>query len=534
MDDTATLYHGGEVYTVDDKRPRAEAVAVEGPTIRAVGTREECVAGLPKDFEEVDLKGDCLFPGFIDTHLHTTGMIIYDMYGDLRGVAGMAELERKIQELAAKDPGAKWVMALELDEHELREKRLPDRSDLDRACPDRPCMIVKRDGHTIILNSKALAECNVFADTPDPEGGRIGREADGRPDGRFFEEAVQVPLKALPMPEIETILRAAGTSFERLASSGITSAGTVLQTDEEGVFGDQGKYDLFLTEIILERIPVNLYCMLVARDPARILKAREGKLHQPDVPGGHRINGYKFWADGTFGSRTACLEEPYADAPDQCGFLLHKIDDMYERMEAAHDAGLQIMIHAIGDKTVATIVDLYERLLKEKPRQDHRHRVEHASLVNPAILEKAARLGLLISTQPMFIHSEKSWLGERLGPARTPWTYPFRAMIDAGLLVAGASDAPIESVAPLHAIQVCVTRDGFETSQCISVEEAVRMFTVNAAFAQFEEGVKGSIQAGKRADLVVLSANPVTTAPDKIKDVQVLRTVCGGRTIFEA
>jgi predicted amidohydrolase YtcJ len=203
-------------------------------------------------------------------------------------------------------------------------------------------------------------------------------------------------------------------------------------------------------------------------------------------------------------------------------------------MRAAHEAGLQICVHAIGDAAVERCVRLYERLLAERPRPDHRHRIEHASLVPPELAPELARLGVAVSTQPLFVHSEKDWLHRRLGAARARHVYPLRALVEAGVLVAGASDAPVESPDVLHAIQCCVTREGFETHQALTPARALDLFTRNAARLQFEEAEKGSLAPGKRADLVVLSASPLAVAPDRIAGIRVLRTVCGGRVTHDA
>ena len=203
-------------------------------------------------------------------------------------------------------------------------------------------------------------------------------------------------------------------------------------------------------------------------------------------------------------------------------------------MRAAHAAELQICIHAIGDLAVERCIDLFELLLRESPRRDHRHRIEHASIVAPAQIERLARLGLCVSTQPLFIHSEKDWLHRRLGAERAKHTYPLRALLDAGVRVGGASDAPVESLDVLHAIQCCVTREGFEPQQSLSALEALRLFTIDAARIQFEEAEKGTLAAGKRADLVVLSANPLAVAPERIAAIRVLRTVTGGRIVYDA
>jgi predicted amidohydrolase YtcJ len=190
-------------------------------------------------------------------------------------------------------------------------------------------------------------------------------------------------------------------------------------------------------------------------------------------------------------------------------------------------------VHAIGDAAVERCVSLFERLLAEQPRRDHRHRIEHASLVPPDLVPRLARLGLCVSTQPLFIHSEKTWLHRRLGAERARDTYPLRSLIDAGIVVGGASDAPVESLNVLHAIQCCVTREGFETQQALTPLEALHLFTRDAAYLQFEEDEKGTLAPGKRADLVILSANPLTVAPQDIAAIRVLRTVSGGRVVYD-
>jgi len=286
-------------------------------------------------------------------------------------------------------------------------------------------------------------------------------------------------------------------------------------------------------EAAIDLIPVSLYGLLVAHDFAPFEKARKTRLHQDKIGAGHRIGGLKFFADGTFASCTAYMNQPFSDRPDTRGFMMHNADEMYQRMVMAHNADLQIAIHTIGDASSRICVDLFERLLSEYPRTDHRHRLEHASQLDEGLIADIARLNLVVATQPLFIHSEKAWLHKRLGKDRTGWTYPLRALWDAGVIVAGGSDAPIESMSALHAIQCCVDREGFEVQQAISVDEAIRMFTLNAAYAQFEDSVKGSIRTGKRADLVILSDHPGTVPTDQIKNIRVEQTICAGKVIYK-
>ncbi len=528
------LYYGGEIYTVDEKQPTAEALAVKDGIIAAVGTLAECRAALGRDFEAIDLAGRAMLPGFIDTHLHPTLMVFYDLNLNLSGVRSTGELQEKLKRRAGEEQGDDWIVGLQLDDRALREGVPPARGALDEACPGRPVIIVTYDGHRVLANSRAIEAAGITADTPDPAGGRIEREPDGRPAGIFHESAAQLLLSRVPLPGLEKLFAGAEATFAGLAARGITSAGVVLQTDGEGPAGDSGAYDLPFLQMALKQIPVNLYCLLIARDLAAVTAARQSGLHRTESGAARRIGAVKLFCDGTLQAGTAFMSSPYADHPGNSGFMVLDEAELYRRMAAAHAEGLQLAVHAIGDAAVRVCVKLYSRLLKKFPKEDHRHRLEHASVLNPALIRDIARLGLVVSSQPLFIHAEKHWLAARLGPERVRWTYPYRALVEAGVKVAGASDAPICSPDVLHALQCCVTREGFEPRQSLSAAQAVRLFTLDAAYAQFEEREKGSLSAGKRADLVILSANPVTVPPGRIRSIRVLRTVCGGRTIFQS
>jgi len=531
MSETGQLYFGGEIYTVDPSRPRAEAVAVRQGQILAVGSESECRAALGSSYEPLDLKQGTMLPGFIDTHLHPVVMVFYDLNVDLRAAASIPELQNKLREAApARSPNT-WLVGLNFDEQHLPDPRLPTRHDLDAACPDRPVLVIKHDAHMVIANSKAIEALAITAATPDPPAGAIDREPGGYPAGPFRETAAQMALSAMPMPEIPRFLQGAQATFHKLVAHGITSAGIVLQTNEEGPAGAAGAFDLLAMQLLIGQVPIGLYGILIADSLEKIEAARRTKLHQGET-GPHRIGAVKIFSDGSFGSCTAWMREPYTDHPGQRGWLMHDSEEIFRRMALAHQAGLQVCAHAIGDAANRLCVDLYRRLLRDYPKRDHRHRIEHASLVDAQTIADMARLGVVVSTQPLFIHSEKEWLHKRLGPERARWTYPLRAFLDAGIRVAGASDAPIESVDVLHAIQCCVTREGFEPQQGITAAEAVRMFTLDAAFAQFEETIKGSIQLGKRADFVILSANPASVPAEKIRDIRVEKTIIGGQVRY--
>lgn len=531
MNESGQLFFGGDIYTVDGERPEAEAVAVREGRIAAVGSRAECESALGGGFEPVDLRGRALLPGFIDTHIHPLVMVYYDMNLDLRGTASLDELKERIRAAAAGTGADGWVVGLQFEEQELSEARLPTRRELDEACADLPVLIIKHDGHMAIGNTRAIQAAGVDASTPDPENGTIDREPGGYPSGPFREEASAILKSMIPIPDPQAFIDGARSAFGRLAACGITSVGAVMQTDEEGPAGADGAFELPIMQMLLEHIPLGLYGILQARDIEKVNAALATGLN--DEPAGRRIGAVKIFSDGTFGSCTAFMEEPFSDHPDTRGYLTITADELYRRMVMAHTAGFQLAVHAIGDAANRVCVDLYDRLLSEHPRDDHRHRLEHASQLSESLIEDIARLGLVVSTQPMYIHSEREWLGRRLGPARTRWTYPFRSLLVAGVRVAGASDAPIESTDVMHAIECCVGREGFEPEQGITATQAVRMYTIDAAYAQFEEGIKGSITPGKRADLVILSDNPTRVAPDHLRCVKVERTIAGGKVVYE-
>lgn len=532
----ATLYTGGDIVTLDARNSRAEALATMGDRILAVGNAEECrsalrAAGLAH-FHHVALAGRALLPGFIDTHLHPIMLVYFDMNADLHGVRSIAELQDLLRRRAASLPEGEWLIGLRLQDEDLVERRLPTRKELDAACADRPVVVVEHDGHGATANSRALAMAGIDAHTPDPAGGKIARDTDGSPLGPCFETAAQRLLGSAPAPALDRLKDAARRSFARLPACGITSAGVVLQTDDEGPAGAAGGLESIAMQLLLEDLPFSTYALLVGRTVAAAIAARATPLHDPAA--GRRVGGFKIFSDGTFGSCTACMHEPFSDRPGERGLMTLDEDEILTRMRAAHAAELQICVHAIGDRAIERCIDLYERLLTETPRRDHRHRIEHASIVAPDQIARIARLGLCVSTQPLFIHSEKDWLHKRLGTERARHVYPLRSLIDAGVLVGGASDAPVESLDVLHAIQCCVTREGFEPQQSLSPAEALRLFTSDAARLQFEENDKGTLRAGTRADLVVLSANPLAVEPTRIADIRVLHTVSGGRVVHDA
>jgi predicted amidohydrolase YtcJ len=336
----------------------------------------------------------------------------------------------------------------------------------------------------------------------------------------------------VPAPGIEELQEAAGRVFGRLSAAGITSIGAIVQTDAEGPAGSAGALERYGLELLLGDLPQATHTILCGQLDA-VLDARDGPLHDPAA--GRRVGGWKVFLDGTFGARTACLHQPYADAPDQQGMLTNDPAGVLARMEAAHLAGLQICVHAIGDAANSRALELFAELLARHPvATAPGHRIEHASVLAPGDVERFAELGVMAAVQPLFLRSEHSWVGERLGADRTERVYPFRSLVAAGVVVAGSSDAPIEEPDPLAGVHAAVARFGVAPAEALTVEQALRLYTADAARAQRRDAETGAITVGKRADLVVLSADPRRVPVDQLAAVGVERTVVAGRTVHDA
>lgn len=524
------LFHGGPIVTMAGAAGRPEALLTSGDRIAFVGALDEALqaareAGLTPD--EIDLQGGALLPGFIDAHLHPLPMIFFAANADLESAASLAEARARLEALAPKLTDAEWLVGVQFE-----AKRLPPGERLDRAALDawfgaRPVLVYTRDGHAVIVNSAALRAAGIAEDAEAPEGGAVGRDPDGRLDGIFYEAATGLPLARMPGPDPMRMFAASNACFAALAANGITSIGAMMQSDEEGPGGASARMESLVVQMVRDQMPQSIYAIVIGKTLDGIRALIGSPLNDPAKR--TRTRAIKIFADGTFGSCSACMSEPYADKTCTHGYMTLPDDEIYRRMEAAHLAGYQVCIHAIGDRGIANCVSLFERLLDEHPKDDHRHRIEHASIADPALIARIARLGLQVCTQPLFIRSEKDWLPARLGPARTAHVYPFRDFFAAGIALAGSSDAPIERPDVIAAIDHAVNRGGFHPEQGVTAEQAVAMFTRNAAFIQFEEAEKGTLEAGKAADLVVLSADPLAVPPGEIGAIRVLRTMIGGR-----
>ncbi|HQP31247.1 MAG TPA: amidohydrolase [Deltaproteobacteria bacterium] len=519
------LYLGGTVYTVEEAYPTAEAVAVRDGIIVAVGSASACRATLSRSHQVVDLNGGTLLPGFCDSHMHPVSTIFAVMQSDLKGMRDIPELIERLKHADRALAPDKWVIGLNFDEQDMAEPRLPNRHDLDRVSLTRPVVVVKHDGHSVIANSAALTAAGITPGVSAPEGGSIDRDETGAPLGIFRENAKPLIMNHLPLPGLEELVAGAQKASAIMLGHGITSLGLILETGQEGG-SSYGAFDVPAIEILRPHIPQALYALIMSRDVEAVLKLKSSCLG--DTSGRTRVGGVKIIADGTFGSLTAAMEEDFSDSPGNRGFMICEETELYELMLKTHISGLQLGIHAIGDKANRICIELYEKILKAHPRQNHRHRIEHASILYPDLLRRAQALGLVLCVQPLFIRSDMPYLDKRIGKARRAHTYPFRSIVDMGLVAAGSSDAPVETSSVLEAIECAVTREGYVMEQAVGITEAIQMYTIHAAYAQFEEDARGSIAIGKQADFVLLEENPLKVPAHEIHAIPVRATFIAG------
>ncbi|HME56098.1 MAG TPA: amidohydrolase [Candidatus Lokiarchaeia archaeon] len=535
------------ILTLDNEGTIADAMAIAGDTILAVGMMDQVQTKLqergdssPIAIIEEDLNGACIVPGFVDVHMHPGLYIYFRTQLDLSGVRSYAALARALQVEDEQRPSDEWILGVDLMEDlftDPEERVFPTRVELDTACPNRPAVVVRHDGHICGVNSKALESMNIDATTVNglqTRTGEIRVDANGEPTGVFTETATGYPLERVSMPGMDR-LKEAGRRFSReLASFGITTVGGVFQLGAEGIAGQAGAVEIPMMEMLIkENIIDQDIVFYIVTDKPKQLKRAGNQLQKVAGEGGRFVvGGIKLYSDGSFGARTAAMFEPYADSPtSECGFMVRDKETLLDLVKEAGELGYQAIVHAIGDKANRVVVDMYKELPPGEARE-RRHRIEHASTLSRDTVDDIASLGIIVATQPAFINSEYTWLEKRLGPERVKQTYAFKSIIDAGAVLAGASDAPVESANVIEALQACVTRHDLVPEETITPEEALRMFTWNAAYAIRQENVKGSIEEGKLADFVILDNNPLLVPPSSIEMIKVLATYHRGSKIF--
>ena len=519
------ILYNGPIITIDKDHPTVEAVGIDDEKIIAVGKFEDVKKILESEYDLIDLKGKTLLPGFIDSHMHPLSFMFLLLNLDLSEIKSLKELQELLREACAKRINGEFILALKLKEEEFDDPKLPTRWEIDEVCPNNPVFIVRYDGHIGIANSKALELGEIDSNSIDPEGGEIRRNDQGELTGVLSENTLELLFSKIEkylIPEPSVLREFADKAFGLLARNGITS-----------VHGQLNEGRIPIYKMIQDNILQNWYAFVSIDNPKKLVRLKKPPLDGGKEDSKFKIGTLKLFLDGTFGAKTACMWEPFTDAPNSCGFCVVDEEEIYEKMKIAHNNGFQIAIHVIGDKGNRICVDLYKRLLTEFPRENHRHRIEHASMLTEDVIKDMRDYGIIASCQPPFINSEYTWLEKRIGKERCKYTYPMKSIIEAGIVLISGSDCPVEEPNVIMGLHALVDRNGFVSEQCISIEEALKTYTINAAYAAFEENIKGSIEVGKLADLVILDKNPLEIPKDKIREIRVLETIIRGKSVFK-
>ena len=515
---------GARVHTVDPALPRAEAFAVQNGRFSAIGTTGEIRALAGRNTQVIDARGMTVTPGFIDAHSHPGG--VREISGVNVNLRTVEEVKEALRRKAQTTPPDYWVSGYMYDDTKL--DRPVTRRDLDEAVPDHPAMVGHRGGHTGVYNSKAFELAGITAATPDPEGGRFYRE-NGELTGKVAERARNVFGRVGRNEPVTRETQRRGAAF---MSKAMTAAGL---TSVHMAGGGASALTAFQDAHAAGELGFRLY-MLANRGLFRTL--RDAGIRTGFGDEWIRIGALKLSADGSASERTMRMSTPYVGRPDDFGILTMSQEELNEAVEEAHAAGWQVGVHANGDVTIGMVLDAYERALRASPRQDTRHRIEHCSLVNPALLRRIAALGVIPTPFYTYVyyHGDK-WA--EYGPEKMRWMFAHRSFLDHGIGVAGASDYMPGPYEPMMALQSLVTRTDYAgrewgPNQRVTVAEALRICTINGAHASFEESIKGSITVGKLADFVMLSEDPHEVEPSRLKDIRIVRTVVGGKAVHEA
>ena len=520
---------GGRIWTGDSDEPEAEAVALLGNRIVAVGFSSDVEALVAPHTRVIVLNGRRVVPGFNDAHVHfsTGGFSLSSV--NLRSARDEAELCERLGRFARSLRKGEWILSGEWDQENWPSARLPSAKLIDAVTPDHPVFINRVDAHTMLANGVAMRLAGIDKDTPDVPFGAIERYADGTPTGIFVDNAQSLVARIIPPPSEERFVVAIRAAQRHAAARGVTSV-----ADMGLIHGDEETRAALLRayQTLLRANELNVRVMLHVPLPSW---KRFVDLGVMSGFGSEKlkIGGLKSFSDGSLGSRTAWFHEPYAGEPDNsgmCGNEWQNLEETYENLRAADACGLQIAIHAIGDRANSVVLDLVERLVREEGPRDRRIRIEHAQHLLPADVIRFADLGVIASMQPAHFLDDIRFLTARLGAARAETAYAFRSLLDAGAHVAFGSDWWVAPLDPMVAIYAAITRS---PSQALSVAQAVRCHTAGSAYATFDEASKGSIVPGKLADLVVLSRDIFTIAPESIRDVDVDMTIFDGALIYD-
>ncbi len=524
----------GSVITVDKEDRVCQGAAVTGNKISAVGTSEEMKSLAGPRTQVFDLRGRTLLPGFNDAHCHfgNYGPVKFNIVACPEVIRSIEDLKKEIRKRAADTPKGGWILGRGYDNTKLKENRHPTRWDFDEAAPDHKVFILRTCGHLGVANSLVLKEFQIGKGTPDPHGGRIDRDKAGEPTGLLYEQGL-VPIRMSTQPDYAEIIRGLRVANQEFLRYGITSA-----TDASGRNADEIR--AFQNGEEEGWLQVRIYFQVRTSGPT--IRLGEHYLHSGLVTGyGNeklRLGSYKLMLDGAGGGGSAAMRQAYPGKPSDFGILHQNQEELNELVRNGHKAGYQVGVHAIGDRAVEMTLQSFAKALREFPRENCRHRIEHCGFLDGVLMEQMREMGVVAALGAPFLYELGDSYITVFGQDRLRCVYPLRSLMERGIVAGISSDAPVIDPNPLTGIYFTVTRktptgQTICPHEAVSVLQAVRAYTLGGAYASFEEGIKGSIEPGKLADLVVLSENILKIAPEKILKTKVELTMVDGKVAYE-
>ena len=532
------VFKNGNIYTVNDARPKAEAVAIRKDRIIFVGTNRAVERHVGRNTRVIDLKGKTMVPGMTDAHHHLFGVGFREITLNLEGITSLSDFLAKVKERVDQARPGEWVTGRGWIETFWKPAVFPTRVDLDKIAPNNPVFLDRADGHGAVANSAALKLAGIDRSTASPFGGEISKDKSGEPTGMLLDNAQDLVQRHIPGPTAEQTERALLLGVKRNVELGWT------QIQDAG--GNYREVALLRRLYGEGKIKLRVYRALSAPGAQADQLFKEGPiLGEHD----HRltVRAVKLYADGSLGSRSAALLEPYSDKPDTSGFMTIKEEDLRPFLEEALRKGVQIETHAIGDRGNRFILDAYEKAFKAVPLRERkirepRWRIEHSQIINPADIPRFARLGVIPSMQPSHAIGDLHFAPSRLGIKRLAGAYAWSSLIKSGSIIPGGSDAPVERGEPMIEFYAATARkdmkgfsgEGWHPEEAVTRAQALKMFTIWPAFAAFEEKLRGSIEVGKLADFTILSADIMKIPEMEILKTTNVMTVINGEIVYEA
>lgn len=524
-----TLFYNGKIYTMIKEKDWCDSVYVENGLIQKTGTREQLSENYAEHItHKVDLEGAVMYPGFVDSHLHLIGHGEKLIRLDLSEMATAEEMDQALRDKARTLEKDEWLIGEGWNENNFIDRKIFHRQELDDISEGRPVLLSRVCRHAFLANSKALELAGITKETQDPAGGIIVRDASGEATGLLHDSAAELVKRVVPEVSQEYLNRALTTSIKHLLSLGLTGG----HSEDLSYYGNvERPLKAYKTVVEDEELKFRAH-LLVHHEAFNEFKEVEKKYQIPFVEYG----AMKIFADGAFGGRTAWLTQPYNDAPETSGVSIHENEAFLKLVQKARNEGMNIAVHTIGDMALQQTIDV----IKKIPPKAGRDRLIHVGLVNETQIEEMKKLSVILDIQPGFVASDFPWLIERLGTERISNAFPFRTLMDEGLICAGGSDAPIEPVDPLLGIYAAASRrkpgedhEGYVPEQKLTVFEAVGLYTKGSAAAIGQEHNRGFIKEGFIADFTVLDRDLFQVPIDKVLEAEVRFTIVNGEVAYE-